>query len=408
MTPAKVPVTITFGKEGVQPPLYIAGTFSDPPWQLEEMEVSSAEDGKHIFKARFVASPGAQIHYKFKTAHGDWFLDDKSESVVDYKGFRNNSLNVPQVPTITQQPPSDTSKRSSDGVGHGASADWLNVDPFLRRSKGKSSSQDWDAPQDRIPLFEHECLVPDEQSLASGSGSGIYSHTSPRHTSQVGFDHEPDTFELADPALEKFPSRLDEISELIHKVEEDLEEDETEIEGVPPSAVLGLPRSRTNDIVGEFVSGSPAANPVPARPSRRLDTIPRSSAHSDVSASLLSIAEGVEEEGEERLTSPVVLPPSPGWRAKGHGLNPLSEDDEAVVMNDPNGRGSKRGSRKTFFPDGALPSPGMGESAASPCLDSTEVKILASAKAPTDGASSSHNAALSQRVQQHIAAAETA
>ncbi|TLS30154.1 hypothetical protein PpBr36_03486 [Pyricularia pennisetigena] len=407
MTPAKVPVIITFSKDGVQPPLYIAGTYSDPPWQLEEMEVSVGEDGKHLFKKRLLSSPGAEIHYKFKMAHGDWFLDDKSESVVDYKGFRNNSLNVPRVPTITQQSPSSaTPKRSSDGVGHGASSDWLNVDPFVRRSKGKSNSQDWDAPQDRIPLFAHECLVPDDQSLASGSG--VYSHTSPRQTSQVGFDHEPDTYELADPALEKFPSRLDEISELIHKVEEDLEEDETEIEGVPPSAVLGLPRSRTNDIVGEFVSGSPAAGPVTTRSSRRLDTIPRSSGHSDVSVSLLSIAEGVEEDGEERLTSPVVLPPSPGWRAKGHGLHPWSEDDEAVVMSDPTGRGPNRGARKTFFPDGTLPSPGMGESAASPCLDSTEVKILASAKAASDGASSSHNAALSQRVQQHVAAAETA
>ncbi|TLD31636.1 hypothetical protein PspLS_02221 [Pyricularia sp. CBS 133598] len=406
MTPAKVPVTITLSKEGVQPPLYIAGTFSDPLWQPEEMEVSVGEDGKQLFKSRLLASPGAEIHYKFKTANGDWFLDDKSESVVDYKGFRNNSLNVPRVPTITQQSPSVAPKRSSDGAGQGASSDWLNVDPFVRRSKGKSNNQDWDGPQDRIPLFAHECLVPDDQSLASGSG--VYSHTSPRHTSQVGFDHEPDTFELADPALEKFPSRLDEISELIHKVEEDLEEDETEIEGVPPSAVLGLPRSRTNDIVGEFVSGSPVAAPVSTRPSRRLDTIPRSSAHSDVSASLLSIAEGVEEEGEERLKSPVVLPSSPGWRAKGHGLHPLSEDDEAVVMSDSNGRGPNRGARKTFLLDSALPSPGMGESAASPCLDSTEVKILAGAKAPTDGGSSSHSAGLSQRVQQHIAAAETA
>lgn len=380
MAPTKVPVVITLRKNGARPPLYIAGTFSDPPWQPEEMSSTVAEDGQHVFEARLLASPGAQIQYKFKMAGGEWFLDEEADSVVDYRGFRNNSVDVPQIPTTTHQQPAvpGASSNSGGGSGPGASSDWLNdVDPFARWNKSKSVGHDWDTPHNRIPLFAHECLVPDDQSVASSCG--VYSPTYLRNMSQLGFDHEPDNFELADPALEKFPSRLEEISELIHKVEEDLEEDETEFEGVPPSAVLGLPRSKTNDIVGEFVVGSPISSPIPARPSRRVDAVPRGSSHSDKSASLNSIAEGVEDDEAKKS---VVLLSSPEWPAQNRDLHAWGEDDEAVVMSDSSGNGIDRrapasGPRaaKALAPRRTiLPSPGMGEDASPPFRDSTQVE----------------------------------
>lgn len=367
MAANKVPVTITFRRPGTSPPVFVAGSFSEPQWQPQEMTYSTDGQGEYEFKAEVFAAPGSSIQYKFRVGHGDWWLlDERADSVTDHEGNCNSVLTVPneirpeleEAPTPESSPPAPASpppidsepapeiRLLDDDVKEGASSSFSDfetasgwLDPFPKKH-GPHMEGDWEDNQERVPLFAHECLVPNDLDSNEG-GSRPHSPTEARHS--LGFEHEPDMSELQDPELEQFPSRLEQISELIHEVEGELEEDETTFEGVPPSAVLGVPRRKTNDFVGDFIGGSPSASPSLSRPQKRL-AVPRQSVGSvasDVSSSVLSlqsIAEGGEEnDDQDRPLSPqpVVMLPSPITRPTMGGKIPSSEDDEAVVLDSP-------------------------------------------------------------------------
>ncbi|KLU84004.1 hypothetical protein MAPG_03052 [Magnaporthiopsis poae ATCC 64411] len=360
----KVPVTFTFRRPGTKPPVFVAGSFSEPQWEPQEMTACALEEqDEYEFKAEILAVPGSSIQYKFRLGHGDWWLlDEKAESVADNEGNRNNVLTVPneikpgleEAPTPESSPPAPASPPHADmesapeirldddvkGAESGSFGDfetasgWL--DPFPKKHKAPMDA-DWDDGQDRVPLFSHECLASADEA-SNEAGSPPHSPSEARHS--LGFEHEPDTLELQDPELEQFPSRIEQISELIHEVEDELEEDETTFEGVPPSAVLGVPRRTTNDFVGDFIGGSPATSPSLPRPQQRL-AVPRASmgsVASDVSSSVLSlqsIAEGGEEEDVKdppASPKPVVMLPSPVTRPAMPAKLPTSDDDEAVVL----------------------------------------------------------------------------
>ncbi|KAK0630599.1 hypothetical protein B0T17DRAFT_488716 [Bombardia bombarda] len=92
------PVTITYRKPGTQPPLYVAGTFSDPPWQPQEMDFTTDSQGEHVFKKKILGKPGSKVHYKFRVGSGDWWvLNDELPTAVDSSGNQNNELEVPSL-----------------------------------------------------------------------------------------------------------------------------------------------------------------------------------------------------------------------------------------------------------------------------------------------------------------------
>lgn len=100
MATPKMPLTITYRHFGTQPPIFIAGEFSDPPWELQEMEYTTDEAGEHIFKKQVLAAPGSQIQYKFRVGTGDWWvLNEDAPTAMDAGGFLNN---VAEVPTATE------------------------------------------------------------------------------------------------------------------------------------------------------------------------------------------------------------------------------------------------------------------------------------------------------------------
>ncbi|KAK3944672.1 hypothetical protein QBC46DRAFT_337359 [Diplogelasinospora grovesii] len=89
-------ITITYQKPGTQPPIFVAGTFSDPEWEPQEMDYTTDAQGEHVFKKEVLAEPGSKIQYKFRVGTGDWWvLNENTPSVMDSSGFRNNELEVP-------------------------------------------------------------------------------------------------------------------------------------------------------------------------------------------------------------------------------------------------------------------------------------------------------------------------
>ena len=80
-----VPVTITYAKPGTQPPLFVAGTFSDPQWEPQEMNCTTDEDGNHVFVKTVRVPPGTKIQYKIRVGLGDWWVLNEDAPTSELK-----------------------------------------------------------------------------------------------------------------------------------------------------------------------------------------------------------------------------------------------------------------------------------------------------------------------------------
>lgn len=71
-------IVITYRKAGTKPPVFVAGTFSDPAWQPYEMSVSSDASGELSFEKFVTVEAGTELQYKFRLGNGDWWVCDDS------------------------------------------------------------------------------------------------------------------------------------------------------------------------------------------------------------------------------------------------------------------------------------------------------------------------------------------
>ncbi len=125
-----VSTVITFTKPDVQPPVYIAGGFTD--WAPVEMQCESSQSGQNKFTHTTELQPG-EHQYKFRLGPGDWWVLDESAPTGqdhiyllskiqladiriadDGSGNINNALSVTAEETevSSQQPTEDVSRAS--------------------------------------------------------------------------------------------------------------------------------------------------------------------------------------------------------------------------------------------------------------------------------------------------------
>lgn len=93
----KIPVTITFFHPNTSPPVYVATSLTNPPWQVVEMDVKQERtpSGDLIFDKKFDAVEAGEYQYKFRLGPGDWWVcDDNAPTVSDGFGNSNNLLIV--------------------------------------------------------------------------------------------------------------------------------------------------------------------------------------------------------------------------------------------------------------------------------------------------------------------------
>lgn len=96
-------LTITYRKPGTVPPIFVAGSFSSPPWELYELE-HDVEDNPGSFSRTFSVSPGT-YQYKFRLGTGDWWaFDDTLDTATDSQGNINNVVTVQERQTISLSP----------------------------------------------------------------------------------------------------------------------------------------------------------------------------------------------------------------------------------------------------------------------------------------------------------------
>lgn len=91
-----VAVTVRYKKQGTLPPIFVAGSFSDPEWQPEEMQYTSMGDNEYEYYKEVHIRQGKEYQYKFRIGEGDWWvLNEDSPSGTDNDGNRNNLLKIP-------------------------------------------------------------------------------------------------------------------------------------------------------------------------------------------------------------------------------------------------------------------------------------------------------------------------
>jgi len=95
-----VPVDITFDHPGSVPPIFVAGSFTDPAW--EPVELKPQESRQWSFNKTFHIRPGT-YQYKFRLGIGDWWiLDESQQKGTDGSGNVNNVLVVKALKMIEE------------------------------------------------------------------------------------------------------------------------------------------------------------------------------------------------------------------------------------------------------------------------------------------------------------------
>lgn len=73
---------ISFSPKGAKPPVFIAGTFTNPPWQQLEMQSIELENsGEYRHEIRLDIPKGQDYQYKFRLGKGDWWDLNEEEPI---------------------------------------------------------------------------------------------------------------------------------------------------------------------------------------------------------------------------------------------------------------------------------------------------------------------------------------
>ncbi|EXJ70425.1 uncharacterized protein A1O5_06493 [Cladophialophora psammophila CBS 110553] len=139
-----VSTTIAFEKDNVQPPVYIAGSFTD--WAPIEMRFeSTAADGstKNVFSYKTELEPG-DYQYKFRLGPGDWWvLDESNPTANDEQGNINNVISVKAQ--VSGSPPEEISRPGA---------------PILNTKGAHIIEDEPDHPSEDRLLPQHEAIEP--------------------------------------------------------------------------------------------------------------------------------------------------------------------------------------------------------------------------------------------------------
>jgi len=151
MAPNKVSVTVKYATPGTQPPIYLAGSFSDPEWQPQEMQYTTDESNEHEFYKAIEVEEGKEYQYKFRIGEGEWWLlDEAAEIATDNIGNRNNRLFVPiQEESIANPTPPKSPKMESSTDGTAVPIADINKAEVVQTKINDTTSKDGAAATDK-------------------------------------------------------------------------------------------------------------------------------------------------------------------------------------------------------------------------------------------------------------------
>ncbi|KAF6526719.1 hypothetical protein HZS61_009763 [Fusarium oxysporum f. sp. conglutinans] len=318
---SKTPCTITYKKPGTLPPVFLAGSFTDPQWQLQEMEYTTDQNGDHIFRSEVMLEPDQDYQFKLRIGHDNWALAENYPTATDDSGNQNNVIRAPEkpaeeqiapagvdTPAINLNPASQLPSTSTEAESVAENAEDFKVPLFAHESLGNDVEEETednkipllahetlgdeskeedeaeafkapllahetlgnDAKEDseemKMPLFAHECLgaydfgeEPDSAPIAANS---------PGQSSRAKSKHdESSDIDVNDPTLETFPSDRGSILDAIRTIQTHLGEDQTHLEDIP------LPQSyEAQNTQHDKASSATTAADTPAAISQAIDS----------------------------------------------------------------------------------------------------------------------------------------
>ncbi|ENH64646.1 hypothetical protein FOC1_g10013921 [Fusarium oxysporum f. sp. cubense race 1] len=322
---SKTPCTITYKKPGTLPPVFLAGSFTDPQWQLQEMEYTTDQNGDHIFRSEVMLEPDQDYQFKLRIGHDNWALAENYPTATDDSGNQNNVIRAPEKPAEEQIAPA------------GVDTPAINLNPakafkaplLAHETLGNDAKED--SEEMKMPLFAHECLgaydfgeEPDSAPIAANS---------PGQSSRAKSKHdESSDIDVNDPTLETFPSDRGSILDAIRTIQTHLGEDQTHLEDIPLSPRVISSRRTSLDSNDDLCLSPASLSPTVTR---RRDSRPSHSFGRTRSlVSLGSIEEEPKPASSKQSAGPAVVSlPNPNSKSKPVGQkSPPSEEDEAVVM----------------------------------------------------------------------------
>ncbi|KAF4984026.1 hypothetical protein FZEAL_684 [Fusarium zealandicum] len=323
---ANTPFTITYKKPGTSPPIFLAGSFSDPEWELQEMDYTTGPDGEHTFQSKLMVEAGKDYQFKLRIGHSEWWLLAENHPVAtDESGNQNNLLNVPE--------PSREEQLAPAGINTPA----INVKDETEPTQAVQAADDIKDETDdiKMPLFAHECLGAyefgdddsDHEDVPSASNSPeLHAKTRSNKSDTTDVD-------VNDPTLEKFPSDRGSILDALRTIQTHLGEDHTHLDDIPTSPRVVSARRTSLDSADELSLSPAPLSPTTTR--RRESRLSHSSfGRSRSAVSLGPIAEEPKSAAGKKPQSPhIVSLPNPNGEKVDAGVkSPPSEEDEAVVM----------------------------------------------------------------------------
>lgn len=101
MSSSKIPFNVVYKKAGTAPPLFLAGSFSDPEWEPKEMEYTTDDDGEHTFRSDIIVEADKEYQFKLRVGQGDWWVLSEdhetgmmfhpiSQPLMSYLTYRSN------------------------------------------------------------------------------------------------------------------------------------------------------------------------------------------------------------------------------------------------------------------------------------------------------------------------------
>ncbi|KIX05836.1 uncharacterized protein Z518_03809 [Rhinocladiella mackenziei CBS 650.93] len=234
---------ITFSKDGVQPPVFVAGTFTN--WVPVEMSCETNEDGTYakVFSYTVDIDPG-EYQYKFRLGPGDWWVFDESKPTAsDDSGNVNNVLTVKPEDTRLP-PPHPTSKTPIPAI---STADTPKSNRTLERQTVKD-------PATSLHTAE-EAPDPDREAEDIVQPNFVVVEEKPVAPSQARIDKLP--------SMENDPKRRDEGSEKVVGSLDAMREDHPIPDIAPPPYSV----QENNIAASSFPqTGSPSADAVKGQP----------------------------------------------------------------------------------------------------------------------------------------------
>lgn len=194
----KQDVKITFSKPGTQPPVYVTTSLSEPQWQPVEMHNTQKEEGEYEFWHEFEAEPG-EYQYKFRLGPGDWWvLDEKSQTVEDGSGNRNNLLVVdaPKEQQAVSQQQLEKEGNFGAHIQDEATAPIIGVEDTTDNLDASA-----DVPESEHSLMRHESIAPPERPKLDTSPADYDEETHApllRHESNIEQTASPARYDFAE------------------------------------------------------------------------------------------------------------------------------------------------------------------------------------------------------------------